>query len=116
MSTDMNLTVRAQRKYVGLPPQKVRLMADMVRGMRALDAIDALTNMPQSAAYEVKKTVQSALANAEENESMAPEDMWIAVIYADEGASAKRFRPGARGRVKPVLKRSSHITVVLEER
>lgn len=116
MSTDYTLTVRAQRKYVGLPPQKVRLVADMVRGMRALDAVDALSHMTQHAAYEVKKTVQSALANAEENESMAPEDMWIAQAYADEGPTAKRYRPGARGRANPILKRSSHITVVLEER
>ena len=116
MSTDYTLTVRAQRKYVGLPSQKVRLVTDMVRGMRALDAVDALSHMTQHAAYEVRKTVQSALANAEENESMAPEDMWIAQVYADEGPTAKRYRPGARGRAKPILKRSSHITVVLEER
>lgn len=112
----MEYEVRAQRKYIGLPAQKVRLIADMVRGMRAMDAIDVLGHMPQIAAYEVRKVVKSALANAEENESMAPEDMWIAAVYADEGATAKRIRPGARGRFKPVLRRSSHITVVLEER
>jgi large subunit ribosomal protein L22 len=116
MSTDPTLLVRAQRKYVGLPPQKVRLVTTLVRGMRALDAVDALSHMTQHAAYEVKKTVQSALANAEENESMAPEDMWIAQVFADEAPTAKRYRPGARGRAKPILKRSSHITVVLEER
>ncbi len=112
----MNSTVRAQRKYIGLQPQKVRLITDAVRGMRALDAINTLGHMPQAAALEVKKTIQSAVANAEENESMAPEDMWVAVIFADEAPTAKRFRPGGRGRVKPVLRRSSHITVVLEER
>ena len=112
----MNPTVRAQRKYIGLQPQKVRLVTDMVRGMRALDAINALSHMPQAAASEVKKTIQSAVANAEENESMAPEDMWVAQIFADEGPTAKRYRPGGRGRVKPILRRSSHITVVLEER
>lgn len=112
----MTFMVRSQRKYVGIPAQKVRLMVDAVRGMRALDALDILSNMPQASAHEVRKTVQSALANAEENESMAPEDMWISEIYADEGPTAKRFRPGARGRVKPILRRSSHITVLLEER
>lgn len=112
----MNGKVRAQRKYVGISAQKVRWVVDQVRGMRALDAIAMLTHMKQAAAREVQKVVQSALANAEENESMAPEDMWIATIYADEGPSMKRYRPGARGRVKPIIRRSSHITVVLEER
>ncbi|NOZ49554.1 MAG: 50S ribosomal protein L22 [Chloroflexi bacterium] len=112
----MALLVRAQRKYVGISAQKVRLIIDLVRGMRAMDAIDMLSHMTQAAAQEVHKVVKSAIANAEENESMAPEDMWIQAIYADEGPTAKRFRPGARGRVKPVLRRSSHITVVLEER
>ncbi len=108
--------VRAQRKYVGISAQKVRLVIDVIRGMRALDAVELLSHMPQAAAHEVRKVVQSALANAEENESMAPEDMWIAKIYADEGPTAKRYRPGARGRFKPILRRSSHITVLLEER
>lgn len=112
----MALLVRAQRKYVGISAQKVRLVIDLVRGMQAIEAIDILSLMPQAAAHEVRKAVQSALANAEENESMAPEDMWISEIYADEGPTAKRYRPGARGRVKPILRRSSHITVVLEER
>lgn len=112
----MALLVRAQRKYVGISAQKVRLIVDLVRGMRAMDAIDMLSHMPQAAAQEVHKVVKSAIANAEENESMAPEDMWVQAIYADDGPTAKRFRPGARGRVKPVLRRSSHITVVLEER
>lgn len=111
-----NLQVRAIRKYVGISSQKVGLITDAVRGMRALDAVSVLANMPQAGAAEVRKVVQSALANAEENESMAPEDMWVAQIFATEGAQAKRFRPGARGRVKPILRRSSHITVVLEER
>ena len=112
----MSLLVRSQRKYVSISAQKVRLMTDIVRNMQALEAVEVLSNMSQSAAYEVRKTLQSALANAEENESMAPEDMWIAEIYADEGPTAKRYRPGARGRVKPILRRSSHITVLLEER
>ena len=108
--------VRSRRKFVGISAQKVRLILDVVRGMRALEAVDVLSYMPQAAAHEVRKTVESALANAEENESMAPEDMWISEAYANEGPTAKRFRPGGRGRIKPLLRRSSHITVVLEER
>ncbi|MCO6452827.1 MAG: 50S ribosomal protein L22 [Caldilineales bacterium] len=112
----MTYLVRSQRKHVGISAQKVRLVLDSIRGMRALDAVDQLGYMPQAAAHEVRKTVKSALANAEENESMAPEDMWISEIYADEGPTARRFRPGGRGRIKPYFRRSSHITVLLEER
>ena len=75
-----------------------------------------LSFMPQSAAGEVYKVVASALANAEQNEGLEREDMWISEIYADEGPLRKWRRFGARGRFKPILKRSSHITVVLEER
>lgn len=112
----MSLLVRSQRKYIRISAQKVRLLANLVRGMPAIDAVDMLEHMPQSSAHQVRKTIQSALANSEENESMAPEDMWISEIYADVGPTTRRFRPGARGRVKPILRRSSHITVVLEER
>ena len=99
----MTYLVRSQRKYVGISAHKVRLVIDAVRGMRAIDAVDTLGYMPQAAAHEVRKTIQSALANAEENESMAPEDMWISEIYADEGPTAKRFLPGGRGRVNPIF-------------
>lgn len=112
----MSYLVRSQRKYIGISAQKVRLVIDVIRGMQALEAMDVLAHMPQAAAVEVRKTLQSAIANAEENESMAPEDLWIEEIYADVGASTKRYRPGARGRVKPIIRRSSHITVKLEER
>ena len=116
MNTQTGVEVRAQRKYVGHPAQKVRLVVNRVRGMRAEDALVTLKFMPQAAALQVYKAVASALANAEQNEGLAREDMWIAEIYADEAPTRKWRRFGARGRFKPVLKRSSHITVVLEER
>lgn len=118
MSTNRStgIQVRAQRKYVGISAQKVRLVIDRVRGMRAEDALTTLKFMPQAAAKPVYKVVASALANAEENEGLARNDMWIAEIYADEGPTRKWRRFGARGRFKPILRRSSHITVVLEER
>ena len=112
----MSYLVQSKRKYVGVSAQKVRLVIDVIRDMPALEAMDVLAHMPQAAAMEVRKALESAIANAEENESMAPEDLWIVEIYADEGPSTKRYRPGARGRVKPIIRRSSHITVKLEER
>jgi len=116
MSTENRIEVQAQRKYVDIPAQKVRLVIDQVRGMRAEDALTTLSFMPQGAAQEVYKAVTSALANAEQNEGLAREDMIIGEIYADEGPSRRWRRYGARGRFKPIKKRSSHITVVLTER
>ncbi|HPR07836.1 MAG TPA: 50S ribosomal protein L22 [Denitromonas sp.] len=116
MSTMIGNEVQAQRKHVGIPAQKVRLVINQVRGMRAEDALTTLKFMPQAAAQEIYKTINSALANAEQNEGLAREDMWISEIYADVGPTRKWRRFGARGRFKPILKRSSHITVVLSER
>lgn len=116
MNTDTGIEVLAQRKHVGISAQKVRLVINQVRGMRAEDALNTLDFMTQAAAKEVYKTVASALANAEQNEGLAREDMWISEIYADEGPTRRWRRFGARGRFKPILRRSSHITVVLTER
>ena len=116
MSTENRMEVQAQRKHVGHPAQKVRLVVNQVRGMRAEAALITLDFMTQAAAKEVYKVVASALANAEQNEGLAREDMVISEIFADEGPTRKWRRFGARGRFKPILKRSSHITVVLQER
>jgi large subunit ribosomal protein L22 len=101
---------------VGISPQKVRLVVDRVRGMRAQEALTLLKFMTQAAAHPVAKTIRSAVANAEENLGLASEDLFVAQIFADEAPTRKWRRFGARGRFKPILKRASHITVVLEER
>jgi large subunit ribosomal protein L22 len=110
------MATRAVTKYVGISPQKVRLVIDQVRGMQAEQALAMLRHMTQSAAQPVAKTIASALANADENEGLAREDMYVAVISADGAPLRKWRRFGARGRFKPIIRRSSHITVVLEER
>jgi len=110
------MATRAVTKYVGISPQKVRLVIDQVRGMQAEQALAMLRHMTQSAAQPVAKTIASALANADENEGLSREDMYIAQITAD-GAPLRRWRRfGARGRFKPIIRRSCHITVVLDER
>jgi large subunit ribosomal protein L22 len=110
------MEARAITKYVGISPQKTRWVIDQVRGMQAEQALAVLRYMSQSAAAPVAKTIASALANAEENMGLAREDMYISQIMAD-GAPLRRWRRfGARGRFKPIIRRSSHITVVLEER
>ena len=108
--------IRAQSRYVWQSPHKVRLVADRVRGMDALEAMSVLRLMPQRAAQPVHKLINSAVANAENNFGMAAEDLHIVHISADGGPIRRWRRFGARGRFKPILKRSAHITVILRER
>lgn len=110
------IEVRAVSKYVRMSPQKVRLVVNQVRGRGADEALTMLKFMPQAAAKPVYKTIRSAVANAEENEGLSREDLYIARITADGGPTRRWRRFGARGRFKPIRKRSTHITVVLKER
>ena len=112
----MALEVRAVSKYIRMSPQKVRLVADMVRGMDVGEALSLLQFTPKAAAVEVAKTIKSAAANADENYGVSIDELYVARITADEGPTLKRGRAGARGRYKPLLKRSSHITVVVADR
>lgn len=112
--------VKAIARHIGISPQKVRLVIDTVRGKDADEALEILRFMPNRAAEPVFKLVQSAIANAEENFGMEADDLFISRIYADEGPR-NRLRPyggrfGARGRFKPIMRRTSHITVILSER
>lgn len=109
------MKVRAVAKDVGVSPQKVRLVIDMVRGKKVVEALSALDFVATPAAKAVAKVIKSAAANAENNFQMSPADLRIADISADQGHMLKRFRPQARGRVSPILKRSSHITVLVTE-
>jgi len=110
------MATRAVTKYVGISPQKVRQVIEQVRGMQAEQALAMLRHMTQSAAQPVAKTIASALANADENEGLTRSDMYVAAISADGAPLRKWRRFGARGRFKPIIRRSSHITVELEER
>ena len=110
------MEVRAITKYTGISAQKARLIVNEVRGRQAKEALAMLEFMPQSAANVVAKTIKSALANAEENFGLEPEDMYISKIVADVAPTRKWRRFGARGRFKPWLRRSSHITVILAAR
>ncbi len=110
------MEVQAVTKFTGISPQKARLIVNEMRGRQAEEAMAMLQFMPQSAARVVAKTIKSALANATENFGLDAGDMYIAMIKADEAPRRKWRRFGARGRFKPWIRRSSHITVVLEER
>lgn len=110
------MEVSAKNKHISISPQKLRLVCDQVRGMSAQEAQVVLEFMPQKGAAIIKKTLASALANAENNYNLNPSEMFVAQIFADEGPRLKRFKAGARGRYKPRVKRTSHLTVVLAER
>ncbi len=110
------MQVKATAKYVRMSPRKVRLVIDAVRGKPVDEALATLKFLPNAAARAVAKVVESAVANAENNYQLAPDELYIERIYADEGPTLKRFRPRSRGRVSPILKRSSHITVVVGEK
>lgn len=106
----------AHLSHLPISAQKVRLIVDMVRGKNANDALDILRFTPNRAAGPVGKLLASAVANAEENFGVSRDDLYVATIYANEAPTRKWRRFGARGRFKPVLRRSSHVTVVLRER
>ena len=112
MATD----IRAQLRFCGVSAQKARLVVDLVRGKPAVDAINTLKFTPKVAARHVGKVLASAVANAEENFGVSREDLVVYQITADEAPTRKWRRFGARGRFKPVLRRNSHITVILREK
>jgi len=109
------MKVRAVAKDTGVSVHKVRPLIDMVRGKKVNEALTILKFVPSPNAQMVAKTVKSAAASAENNFQMVPSDLRIVSIFADGARPMKRFRPRARGRASHILKRSSHITVIVEE-
>ena len=109
------MEVRATAKNTGIPASKVRPLVDMVRGKRVDEALTLLRFTPTPKAKVVAKVVQSAAANAENNFQIDPTDLKVVSIYVDEARSMRRFRPRSRGRVSPIRKRSSNITVIVAE-
>lgn len=109
------MEVRAVAKNTGIPASKVRPLVDMVRGKKVEHALTLLQFTPTPKARLVAKLVKSAAANAENNFQMDPADLKIISIYADDARSMRRYRPRSRGRVSPIRKRSSHITVIVAE-
>lgn len=110
------MEVRAITKYLPISPQKLRLVCDKVRGMGAQEALVVLDFMPHKGSDFVKKTLNSAVANATNNFDINPDGLYVSQIYAGDGPTLKRFKAGARGRYKPRLKRTSHLWVILAER
>jgi large subunit ribosomal protein L22 len=110
------IEVRAIARNVPGSPRKAGLVADVIRGKSVDDAMAILRFLPQRASRQMAKVLKSAAANAETNFNLDPGGLYVMRVTADKGRTFKRFRPKARGRMGPILKRASHLTVVVAER
>ncbi|MGI9325604.1 MAG: 50S ribosomal protein L22 [Pseudomonadales bacterium] len=109
------MQVSAHAKRLHISAQKARLVADQVRGKPVAEALDILNFSTKKGADLVRKTVESAIANAEHNEGADVDELKISTIYVNEGMTMKRIRPRAKGRADRILKRTSHITVTVSD-
>ena len=110
------MEVKATAKTIRITARKVRLVLDLVRGKDCKEALGILKLTPNHASEAITKVVKSAMANAVHNNQMNEEKLYIKECYANEGITIKRFMPRGKGAASPIMKRTSHITVVVEER
>jgi len=110
------METRAEAKFVKISPRKVRLVMDQVRGKSIEEALGLLSFAPQKGARVLKKLLDSAVANAEQNSGIDVDTLYVKKVYANEGPTLKRFRPRAMGRATRIRKRSSHLTVILDSK
>lgn len=109
------MKVKSTAKYIRTSPRKARLVADLIRNRRVDDAIAVLRFTNKGVAPDFLKVVRSAVADAENNYMLDARNLYISAAYADDGPSLKRGRIGSRGRFKPYVKRTSHLTVEVDE-
>lgn len=109
------MEVQAVTKYVRMSPKKVRDVALEIQGRRAVEALELLRFIPRKSARLLAKTLQSAIANAENNNNLSSDDLYISRALIESGPVLKRFRAGARGTAKPIRKRTSHIRIILTD-
>ena len=109
------MEVRAIAKYVRVSPQKCRLVADQVRRLPVGQALELLQFSPKKAAVPIRKTLESAIANAEHNQGLDIDELRVDTITVDEGPVMRRWRPRAKGRATPIIKKTSHITVSVSD-
>ena len=109
------MEARAAAKYVRFSPRKARLIMDEIRGKKVEEALRLLSFSPKKGAFILKKLISSAVANAEANSEIDVDNLFVKRIFADEGPTMKRFMPRAMGRATTIRKRTSHLTVILDE-
>lgn len=105
---------KAVAKHIRISPYKVRIVLDIIRGKGYREAVAILENTPKSASEPIKKVLMSAGANAENNLGMNKDNLFVAACYADQGPTLKRVQPVSKGRAYRILKRTSHITIILD--
>ena len=110
------METKARLRYARLAPQKVRLVADQIRGLPVDRAMNQLVFSNKKASTIIKKVLDSAIANAEHNEGADIDELRVSSVCVDEGSNYKRLRARARGRANRILKRTSHITLTLSDR
>ncbi len=110
------MEILAKTRYLRMSNRKVRLVADAIRGMDVLPALDHLRVIVKAASKPIEKTLRSALANAEHNFQLKRERLFVKKIFVDQGPMLKRWRARAFGRAAPIAKHSCHITIVLDEK
>ena len=110
------MQAKAIAKQIRIAPRKARLVIDLIRGKQVGEAIAILRNTPKTASPVVEKLLKSAIANAEHNYEMEPNNLVVEQAFVDEGATMKRFRPRAMGRAGKINKRTSHITIIVSEK
>lgn len=110
------METRAVAKYIRMSPMKIRIVLDLVRGKNIDEAFAILRYTPKDAAVVVNKVLKSAVSNAENNNNLDRDRLYICEAYAGQGPTLKRFRPHAQGRAFRINKRTSHVTIVVKER
>ena len=110
------MEARAVLKYARISPRKVKIVLDLIRNKPVNVAMAIIDNTPKSASEYLKKLLASAIANAENNNGMDKKNLYVAECYATQGPTLKRIQPRAQGRAFKILKRTSHITLVLKEK
>ena len=115
MPEETILEARAELKYARIAPRKVKIVADLIRGKNADEALAIVKFTPKASSEIIEKLLKSAIANAENNHGMNRSKLFISEIYANQGPTLKRIRPAAKGSAVRIRKRTSHITIVLRE-
>ncbi|MBG9980648.1 50S ribosomal protein L22 [Facklamia sp. DSM 111018] len=109
-------SAKAMAKTVRIAPRKARLVMDLIRGKQVGEAMAILKFTPKAGSPIIEKVLKSAIANAEHNFDLDLETLFVSEAYVNEGPTMKRFRPRAKGSASPILKRTSHITIVVSEK
>lgn len=110
------MEAKAVARYIRISPRKVRIVLNLIRGKNVQYALAILKHTPKAASEPIEKVLRSAMANATHNYELDQDKLVVSQAFADQAPSLKRFQPRQRGQAFPILKRSSHITVVVAER